>query len=594
MTVSLLDRSKIEIKLGAYGVGNSLAVSDVSILPKVQDYRRRLSSRMVPLEKADITKKMMPADYHVSRKIDGEFTVLVYRDGSAFCINPGGTVRTGLPWLKEAEDLLSRAKVKEAMIAGELYVANKDRRPRVHDVVTVARQPQSEAALNQLQFAAFDLISLDGQTIEGEFEPVWNRINELFAGGEKIHPVEAREAADLNEVGKLFEQWVEAEGGEGLVVRSDTAGMFKIKPRHTLDAVVVGYTESVDDREGMLHDLLLAVRRADGSFQILTRVGGGFSEEERRAFLSDLKDITCESQYAEVNSDHVAYQMVRPDWVVEISCLDLVSQTTRGGAINRMVLDWNESSHTYQIIRRLPLVSVISPQFVRRREDKTPARQDVRIEQVTAIVDVPMADKDARQFTLPKSELLKREVYTKQAKGEVMVRKFVMWKTNKEDNEDYPGYVLHFTDFSPNRKAPLAREIRVSDSAEQIHALWNELKEDNIKRGWDLHSTSEAQPEPAAAQKAVESAPVERKVIAEKPVPAKAADASEAPQKKTAAKKKAVAKKKAPAKKKAAKTKTKSAAAQATKPKKKAAGKMAESAQDAGEKVAKKTRKKSG
>jgi hypothetical protein len=422
-----------------------------------------------------------------------------------------------------------------------------------------------------LQFAVFDLISLDGKTIEGEFQPTWNRITELFGGGQKIHPVEAREAADLNEIGKLFEQWVETEGGEGLVVRSETAGMFKIKPRHTLDAVVVGFTESVDDREGMMHDLLLAVRRADGSFQILTRVGGGFSEEERRAFLSDLKDITCESDYAEINSDHVAYQMVRPEWVVEISCLDLVSQTTRGGAINRMVLHWNEASNKYQIIRRMPLVSVISPQFIRRREDKTPTVQDVRIEQVTAIVDVPMADRDARQFTLPQSELLKREVYTKEAKGEVMVRKFVLWKTNKEDNEDYPAYVLHYTDFSPNRKAPLAREVRVSDSEQQIQVLWEELKEANIKRGWDLHTSSEAGPI------------AEEKTVAEKPAAAAAGPVKIPAKKKAAVKKKAV-KKKAP----------KEAVAETPKPKKKAAGKMAKSAQEAGEKVAKKTRKKSG
>ena len=33
-----------------------------------------------------------------------------------------------------------------------------------------------------------------------------------------------------------------------------------------------------------------------------------------------------------------------------------------------------------------------------------------------------------------------------------MVRKFVLWKTNKEQSEDYPAFVVHFTDFSPNRK----------------------------------------------------------------------------------------------------------------------------------------------
>ena len=45
-----------------------------------------------------------------------------------------------------------------------------------------------------------------------------------------------------------------------------------------------------------------------------------------------------------MSADHVAYQMVNLEWVVEISCLDLVSQNTRGGPVNRMVLDWNANN----------------------------------------------------------------------------------------------------------------------------------------------------------------------------------------------------------------------------------------------------------
>jgi ATP-dependent DNA ligase len=134
--------------------------------------------------------------------------------------------------------------------------------------------------------------------------------------------------------------------------------------------VVIGFTESTHDRQGMLHDLLLGVVRSDGSAQVLCRVGGGFTDENRREMLSDLQDMVVDSEYAEVNSDHVAYQMVKPKWVVEISCLDLISQNTRGGPVNRMVLNWNSKDERYEVVRRLPLVSVISPQFIRVRDDK--------------------------------------------------------------------------------------------------------------------------------------------------------------------------------------------------------------------------------
>ena len=93
-------------------------------------------SRMMPVGKSDIRSKVPTADYHVSRKIDGEFTVLVLRGDDVFSINPGGTIRVGLPWQAEAKDTLNKAGIKEAMIAGELYVHNSERRPRVHDVST--------------------------------------------------------------------------------------------------------------------------------------------------------------------------------------------------------------------------------------------------------------------------------------------------------------------------------------------------------------------------------------------------------------------------------------------------------------------------
>jgi hypothetical protein len=490
IAVPLMERSRLEIKLGDYGVGSAAALTDPGLLPRVQEYRRRSGARMVPLDRTEIKSKIPTAEYHVSRKIDGEFTVLVYRGGEVLSVNPGGTVRVGLPWQVEAARLLGAAGVKEALLAGELYVADTgSRRPRVHDVTTVARQPQSADDLARLRFAVFDIISLDGAAPSERFDDVWQTIQRLFGTGQGIHPVEAQAAKDAAEVEAIFERWVAGEGAEGIVVRSDTAGMFKIKPRHTLDLVVLGFTESTEDREGLLHDMLLGIVRPDGTIQVVSRVGGGFSNEQRRAMLSDLKDMVVESEYAEVSDDHVAYQMVRPDWVVEISCLDLISQNTRGGPINRMVLDYSrDGSVQYHVVRRLPMLTIISPQFIRRREDKLARREDVRIEQVSEKVEIPLIDRDARQMKLPASEIIHREVYTKAAKGETMVRKFVVLKTNKEtESDEYPGYVVHFTDFSPNRKTPLAREVRVSSSRDQIMQLCAALKEENVKKGWELH-----------------------------------------------------------------------------------------------------------
>ena len=545
-TNGLLDKSRAEIKLGDYRVAAATALSDPALLSRVQEYRRLTSSRMYPLDRDDIRQKVPKADYHVSRKVDGEFTVLIYDGGEAFTLNPGGTVRTGLPVTEEAARLLSKANVNSALIAGELYVNIDGRRPRVHDVVTVARQPQNEADLKRLRFAPFDILSLDGMPAAA-FGDTWKTLERLFGKGDRVRPVETKLANGPDEVEECFEKWVVKDGAEGIVARSDTVGLFKIKPRYSLDVAVIGFSESVGDREGMLHDLLYAVLRKDGTFHVLSRVGGGFSEDERRTMLADLKDMVVDSEYAEVNSDHVAYQMVHPDWVIELSCLDLISQTTRGGPVNRMVLDFQKDTKSYRVLRRMPLATVISPQFVRRREDKAVKPHDVRIDQVSTVVEVPLWDRDARQMSMPKSEVIRRSVYTKVMKGETMVRKLVLWKTNKEiESEEYPAYVLHFTDCSPSRKNPLAREVRVSSSLEQMDSLWKEVLEENIKKGWELHTSTTTEPKPTVVEPAPlpeppqpEEAPVKPKKKASKtPIAAEEPAAEEQPDRKAPRKRK--------------------------------------------------------
>jgi hypothetical protein len=482
--MSLINRGRMEIKLGEYAVGAATVLADPTLVARIQDYRRHIATRMVPLEPEQILKRCPAADYLVSLKVDGEFNALVYADGAAILANPGGTVRIGLPLIKEAADLLRSAGVQRAMIAGELYyAAGAGKRPRVHDITRVARQPASQAELDGLRFAAFDVVELDGKPNADPYPRVLARLTDLFCKGKHCGVVETVPLKDGPAIADQHRKWVDA-GAEGAVVRSETVGTFKIKTRHTLDAVVVGFTEGTDDRSGMVHDLLLAVMRADGNLHVLGRVGGGFSTQDRRDFLSDLKDRVVESDYVEVN-DQVAYRMVRPELVIEVSVLEMIPQTTRGVPIKTMVVHWNRERRRYEVVRRMPLVSLTSPQFVRRREDKSVNPTDIRIQQVSDLVEVPFADRDTRQLERPRSTLLRREVRTKEMKGAVMVRKLVMWQTNKEaEGDDYPAYVIHYTDYSPNRKTPLEREIRVSSSPDQIKDLWEELATEGFTKGW--------------------------------------------------------------------------------------------------------------
>ena len=364
------------------------------------------------------------------------------------------------------------------------------KRPWVHDVVRVARKPEDQEAVDTLSFGIFNIYDLDGKDLSMHYSDAIQKVEEIFGKpsvkNQRVHAVETI-VGDEKQIFKQFSTWVDEEGGEGVVVRSDSAGVFKIKLRHTLDLAVVGFTEGIDDRAGMLHSMLLAVIRSDGSFQIVSRVGGGFSDDQRIEILKQLQPQVVESEYAEVNSDRVAYQMIKPGLVVEISCLDIISRTSHGSTIDRMIIEWDADDNQWEGVRRLPLCSIISPQFLRIRDDKKADQDDVKMTQLSDITEIPELQRVADDLVLPKSKIMERIVATKTLKEATMVRKFLLWKTNKEEvANDHPAYVLHLTDYSPNRKDPLKHEIRVSSSEKQIKSLLEEWKEKYIVGGWNV------------------------------------------------------------------------------------------------------------
>jgi len=483
-----VDASALKTLLGPYRSGGAETLVDPEWLRQARRRRRDLGETMRAFD-FDTAQQRLPAadDAFISRKIDGEFTCLAYRDGACLSLNPGGTVRIGAPFLDEAAARLKAAGVRSALLGGELYVRRSDgKRPRVHDVTRVARNPASQAEVDSLCFAVFNVYELDGQDPSGRYADALEAAQRLFAGGDRVQVVETVRG-DRQRVFQQYRQWVEQEGAEGVVTRSDSSGIFKIKPRHSLDLAVVGFSEGIDDRTGLLHSLLVAIPTDADSFQIVGRVGGGFSDELRASLLTLLNQRLVASDYVEVNSDQVGYRMVEPGLVAELSCLDVVSRTSLGSTIDRMVLDWHASERRWEGVRRLPLCSLISPQFVRLRDDKQARPEDLRLTQLSDITEIPELERNAAEIRLPASTVLERAVATKVLKGATLVRKLLLWKTNKEaTSPDHPAYVLHLTDYSPNREAPLNHEIRVSSSEEQIRQFFGEWQAKAFVGGWKV------------------------------------------------------------------------------------------------------------
>ncbi len=91
------DKNKLNKKQGTYFTGPAIALEDPTLHGRAQDYKRRISGLMYPMEPEYIDEKIPNlAGYAITRKMDGEFSMLFYDGKETISVNPGGTMRVFL------------------------------------------------------------------------------------------------------------------------------------------------------------------------------------------------------------------------------------------------------------------------------------------------------------------------------------------------------------------------------------------------------------------------------------------------------------------------------------------------------------------
>lgn len=238
--------------------------------------------------------------------------------------------------------------------------------------------------------------------------------------------------------------------------------------------------------EGMenekVRSLLFAVMRPDGSLQQIGSGSSGLSDEQRLSLYRILQKHHVLSEYITTDSRNVAYRMVEPMLVFEMSAIDFSTENSMGEPKMNMLLNYTDCDG-FQSLGHTPGVGMHGITVGRLREDKSFNETDIRISQITDFCEFANV-KRAELSALQPSTILSRRVFTKTAGGRTAVQKFLVWKTNKETTGRFPAYVLHHTDYCEGRKEPLARDLRISNECNQIMALAEELIEAKIKKGW--------------------------------------------------------------------------------------------------------------
>jgi hypothetical protein len=496
-------------------------VKNTDLMNVMIRYRRMVAGGYQAVTRDEISERFPGGRFVVSPKIDGEIWFLVLDRNDACLVSPRGRVIHGaVPLLEEARSFATRC-AGTTILAGELFAASKTSRPRVGDVATLFGGGAA-AKVDSLGFAPFDLVvGGDGQGTMplNSYDDRLAVLQRLCDGGKRVTPVKTEVVGTAHDIVTLFTNWVTDGKAEGLVVRVSNERIFKVKESITIDAVIIGYTIRSEDAK-QTRSLLFALMREDGLFHVLGSTGNLGDENQRVELMELLVGSENISNYRHVSSSGELYQFVRPIHVAEIKVTDLQSQDSSGQPPKRMVLKLE--GDRWESVRQLPGVSLIHPVFVRLRPDKQVNAADIRISQVTDRCYIPDVQGTVTVSELPKSELIRREVYVKKAKDQVAVRKLLVWKTNKENIDPaYPAYVVHFTDYSAGRKEPLAREVRLAPSQEAAGQIAEAMLEENIKKGWEPVSRSGVSATPVApAQSTVDKVAATESKVAGEPVDA--------------------------------------------------------------------------
>ena len=459
--------------------------TDESLNSLPSEYKSRLARSFYAINTHDIDK-ITGKRFLVSKKIDGHMQVVVFNGKQIFMIGRRGVVRAELPCLEAAKALLINKNIASMIAGAELYAQRAEGRSRVYDVTAALAD---EKAVDRLGLAFFDILELDGQSLKtSSYETIFGKLSEIFPKTGKAHVIETRIARSKADIKRLSEKWIEQDGEEGLVVRGDMPFVYKIKPKHTFDAAIVGYVEGINDYKGKVKTMLFAFMREPGMYQIAGKVGNNLTHEERKEFFKILSQKHAESNFIESDNDGVAFHIVHPEIVIEVGCNDIMTENTYGKALLNPLVRFDGGR--YSLYNTVPGVRFISPMVERIREDKTVNADDIRFSQISDLVYLP--EQSLKPETLPESTRIFREVYQKTLKDKLMVQKFLVWKTNKETLDPrYPAYVMHYTNFSSQRKEPLQKDIRISNSESQIMEFARQFIAENVKKGWVRYETQD-------------------------------------------------------------------------------------------------------
>ena len=447
------------------------------LLSLLASYKKRTASQYRSILPDQIGQIPLPC--YASVKIDGESWHLVATESSVFFANPRGHCIIGpIPALLQAEPLTAAARAAggAAIIPGELFRLSEKGagRPR-HSGLAALLAAGKNADTGSLAFAAYD--------IAGSRQSYGEKIKTLQAwlgkqkAGRLAFAIDPARIDSHDELHALFNKAAAARE-EGLVAKTDQGSAFKIKPMHTIDAAIIGYSFAAGEPD-IPKTVLFSLADSEGRHYACGSCSNLGSMDERRSLLACLRKIEAKSSARVASPGGSLFTFCKPEIAAEFGTHEIASADAFGEPLRKPLLAFKKGA--WKSLGSANAASLSAPALLRLRPDKRPGPAETGLAQIEDyILPAPKTPEK-----LPQSAVLLRRAWTKGAANPA-ARKVLVWKTNKENLEfgQYPPYAVFWTDYSPNRADPLARLVYPAPDLPSAMALAERLIEENIKKGW--------------------------------------------------------------------------------------------------------------
>ncbi len=446
----------------------------------IKKYKNSVTRKYIFISKDEINT-IPKNDLFISKKIDGQLWFYCKSVKNSQIINSNeNEISDVIQDIKKDLDKKLK-KIKNIILAAELYYLSSERE-RYGDTISGLGDKSKRKTL---RFGVFDVVYMEKlfPDFNKKYEFLKKTLNTKTK--EPSHAIEQTKAKQ-SELTKFFKDKIEKNNAEGLIVR-DNSSIYKIKQEETADLLITGYT--VSDKANQIRSVSLGVYLNENEIVHIGACGNFTSDALRKDLYKQLTKLKIKSNFQKIASNGAAYNFVKPAIVCEVKLLEFQGDKSNDEPIRHLKYEFINNS--LNATGRARSVSILNSSIINIRKDKKPSYEDCGLKQIIRISGIAKENfKEQNNKNLPKSKLIKKEVIKKESKKGIAIKKFVLWKSNKEKASDYPSYLCYYLDFSDGRKDPIKRKIYPFEHEKIGLNHFKKLLDENVKKGWEKYNGS--------------------------------------------------------------------------------------------------------